>query len=475
MSSRAGPGPARHAVIAATFLACAIALGGGGSPNPATEIVLQLLFVLAALAWLWTPGPGGTLPLPRQTSVWLVCALALILPLAQLVPLPASVWTGLAGQEDRAAALALVGREASWQPLSLAPSLTLASLLAIVPALFAFAATAALDARGRLWLVGVVTAMALLTAVIGAVQVSLGNEGFNLYRQFHPRVVTGFQANRNAAADVLLIGMAAAAAFVAPSLAPSRPSSSSRGRRRTFAVLADRRAAGIFAAIVLDVLFFATVLTMSRTGIALIPLAMIGVWIILRPSLADLGAWRFLPVAAAAVLAVAVVGVMLAGNTNLANTADRFAATGDLRLEIWRDGWFATQRAWPLGIGLGGVQPALIAVERLEILDSQIPNRMHNDYLELALEAGLVGLAILAAIAVLLARLAWQAWRDRPEQRHLTACGLTILAVAAAHSFVDYPLRSMALACLIGTGAGLLVDTPRARAQAGAAADGLDA
>jgi len=459
-------GPARHAAIAAIFLACAIVLGGGGSPNPATEIVLQLLFVIAALAWLWTPGPDGRVPLPRQASIWLVGALALILPLAQLVPLPASAWTGLAGQEDRAAALALVGRETSWQPLSHAPARTLAALLAIVPALFAFAATAALDARGRSWLVGVVAAMALLTAAFGAVQVSAGYTGLNLYREFHPGVVTGFQANRNAAADVLLIGMAAAAAFLAPSLA-ARPASPQR--RRAFALLADRRAAGIFAACVLGVLFFATVLTMSRTGIALIPLALLGVWVILRRSLADLGAWRFLPIAAAAALAVLVVGVMAAGNTNLANTAGRFAATGDLRLEIWRDGWFAMQRAWPLGIGLGGVQPALIAVERLEILDSQIPNRMHNDYLELALEAGLVGLVALAAIAVLLARLAWKAWRERPEQRHLTACGLTILAVAAAHSFVDYPLRSMALACLVGAGAGLLADPPGARARRDAA------
>ena len=68
------------------------------------------------------------------------------------------------------------------------------------------------------------------------------------------------------------------------------------------------------------------------------------------------------------------------------------------------------------------------------------------------------------ARAVLLAVAAWRSWRSRPQERHLTLLGIVILTVAAAHSFVDYPIRSMALACLIGTGAGLLMSTPGLRA-----------
>ena len=121
MTSREAGTASRHPLVAALFLACAIVLGGGGSPSPGTEILLQLVFVAAALAWLWLPAPHGSVPIPRSRTFWLICALVLVLPLAQLVPLPPGVWTALDGQGNRAAALALVGREQSWQPLSHSP------------------------------------------------------------------------------------------------------------------------------------------------------------------------------------------------------------------------------------------------------------------------------------------------------------------------------------------------------------------
>ncbi|MEO6386802.1 MAG: O-antigen ligase family protein [Croceibacterium sp.] len=468
MKSREGKGPARHTIIAASFLACAVVLGGGGSPNPGTEFLLQLIFVVAAAAWLWTPLSVDVVPFSRPASVWIVCALILALPLLQLIPLPAGIWTSIPGNEDRVAALALVGRQGSWQPLSHAPTQTVASVLAIVPALFAFVASASLGSRGRSWILGVIALMALVSALVGAMQLSLGEQGFNLYDQFHPGVVTGFQANRNATADVLLIGAAATAAFLAPSLAQARQPGTIRG----LVFMPGSRAPGLVLASVLVLLILATVLTRSRTGIALAPLALLGIWIILRPALKAQPRWLLLvPVTALGVGLLIMAGLM-AGNSVLAGVAGRFSLTHDFRIELWTDAWFAMARAWPFGIGMGGVQSALIAAERLEILDALLPNRVHNDYLELTLEAGVVGLVFLAAIATLLVRLAWRTWRDRPEDRHMTACGLTILAIAAAHSFVDYPLRSMALACLIGTGAGLLVATPRVRVTNDAVTNG---
>ena len=70
-------------------------------------------------------------------------------------------------------------------------------------------------------------------------------------------------------------------------------------------------------------------------------------------------------------------------------------------------------------------------------------------------------MAALAVVATVLLAAAWRSWQGRPDERNLTVLGLVILLVAAVHSFVDYPLRSMALACLMGTGAGLLMSTPR--------------
>ncbi len=469
MGAREGKAPARHSAIAMAFIAGAVVLGGGGSPNPVTEILLQLLFVAAALAWLWIPARGGPMPVTREPAAWLICGLVLALPLAQLIPLPPGVWTALPGQEDRIAALALVGDDTGWQPLTHSPARTFAALLALFPALFAFLATASLDARGRFWVVSAVAAMALVTALLGALQLSFGAEAPYLYAENHRGVVTGFQANRNAAVDLLLIGMAAAVAMLAPSLAaePNRQRLATPPWR-----IGDRRIAALTLAGLLVVLFFAAVLTASRAGIALLPLVLLGAWAILRPALSDLGGLRYLPglVVLVAVVVVIVVA-MQGGNAALGSVAERFVFSDDYRRELWRDGWYMANRAWPAGIGLGGAQSALIAAERLEVLDSMIPNRVHNDYLELALEGGVLGLALLGAVCVVLAWLAWRAWLDRPRERHFTALGLIILLVAALHSFVDYPLRSMALACLIGTGAGLLMAPRRNSVMDAAATD----
>jgi O-antigen ligase len=461
MRSREVGGQPRHSLIAALFLACAIVLGGGGSPNPGIELLLQVAFVAAALAWLWVPASHGSVPLPRARSFWLIAALVLALPLAQLVPLPPDIWTNLGGrQADRAAALALVGREASWQPLSLSPARTLAAVLAIIPALFAFFATASLGARGRARIAGTIAAMTVVAAMYGALQLSLGATSPHLYLESHP-TLTGFQANRNAAADVFLIGIAAAAAFLAPSLyARDSHQPGSQGP----VLLADRRTAAIILAVVVAVLFFATVLTGSRTGIVLLLPVMVGVWVILFPALADLGRTRQLPALAVfAAIPFAALAVWQSGNSALASVARRFVLDEDGRREMWRDAWFAMTQAWPFGVGLGGAQPAMISAERLEVLDPLLPNRVHNDYLELALEGGLAAMLLLAVIALVLAVAAWRSWRERPSDRHLTVLGIVILLVAAAHSVVDYPLRSMALACLIGTGAGLLMSMPRPR------------
>lgn len=191
MTSRERFVASRHAIIAALFLACAVALGGGGTPNPGTEVLLQLVFVVAALAWLWIPAREGSVPVPRSAGFWILCVLVLVLPLVQLVPLPPSIWTTLAGHEDRAAALALVGRESSWQPLTHSAPRTLAALLAMVPPLFAFFAAASLGARGRLWLAGAIVVMALVTALLGAVQVSMGpSSAPYLYAQNSPNLTS---------------------------------------------------------------------------------------------------------------------------------------------------------------------------------------------------------------------------------------------------------------------------------------------
>lgn len=439
------------ALVPAIFIACAIVLGGGGSPNPLSELMLQLCAAVALVAWLFLPSgtrtPAGPTGIDRR--IWWIAAACLALPLLQLVPLPPTLWQALPGRGVERDALGLVGAADTWRPLSLLPERTLASLLALGPPLLAMAMTASLPARARPAILVTVATMALASAALGALQLAGGDDAFRLYPYSHRGWLTGFQANRNAEADVLLIGLAALAAIAA---LPRTPSSSPRSLVRAGYSRWLWPAAGL--------LTVATVLTGSRTGIALMVLLSLGLALLHRSGAAALRGRLTAVLAVAALLFAGAVAALVA-NPVLRRVAGRFALSGDYRGELWTDTLYAIGQFWPAGAGMGTFTPVLMAAERLEVVDPTIPNRAHNDYLELILEAGLPGIAVALVIAVLVATLARGAWRRGTERATLTFA-LPTIAVIALHSVVDYPLRSMALACLAGVAAGMLARPPGA-------------
>lgn len=435
--------PGRHVLLAVGFLILAVILGGGGSPNPATELWLELLAALTALAWLWIPRPGMPV-LPQGKALWLVIALVAVVPIVQLIPLPPSIWTRLPGRETELAALELVGAGDSWQPLTTSVPRTLASLLSLGPPLLVLAMTAALDASGRRWLIGTIAAMALVSAVFGALQLAGGSNGIRMYAASNQFVVTGFQANKNAAADILLIGVLALAALM-------------------FASDAKHRARWLLAASL--VLLAATVFTASRMGIVLIPVALFGCLIIVSNGSSTRRRGPLLAICGGG-LALAAAGlVLLQGNPRLQAVAERFSLGNDARETLWTDSLFVIGQYWPFGSGMGTFVPSFIAAEPLEAVDPSVPNRAHNDFLELAIEAGAAGIAALIAVVLLVAFMAVRAWRSRPEDRPQVLFGLSALAIVALHSVVDYPLRSMALACFAAVAAGMFAAPPLPRPE----------
>jgi len=431
-----------HLAIAVGLLVLALILGGGGSPNPSTELLLGLLAGIAAIAWLWLPSRRK----PSSRTLWLLTLLVVIIPLLQLVPLPPSIWTALPGREAEAAALALVGAQESWRPLSTSPMLTLSSLLALAPPLILLWMTASLTARERTWLLCAVAGMAILSALLGVLQLAGGHSAPKLYEASHPLVVIGFQANRNATADVLLIGITALAAFSA--IIMMKGSDASQRRNRNFWL-------SVGGAVLL---LLACIFTASRAGIALTLPVVIAGWGIIALAPGKIRGRRIAAIAAGFItLVLTSLFVLLQQNSALQKVADRFGFVDEGRQNIWADTLSAIGEYWPLGSGIGTFVPTFIALEPLESVDPSSPNRAHNDYLEFALEAGIPGLVVLALVILLLLFMAVRAWKSRPDERPYIAFGMIALVVIAAHSIVDYPLRSMSLACLAAIAAGMLI------------------
>lgn len=427
----------RPALVVAAFTIAALAMGGGGTSEPRSEMLLELVAAGAFAAWMLARDPRADGPVPR--SVLMLCAVVLALPVLQLVPLPPAVWQALPGHEQEVAALALVGKADAWRPWTIAPSRTLAALLAVAPPLLAFAMTSTLARRERLLVIAAITGMAGAAMLLGALQVASGlNGGWRLYGDYNIGFINGFHANRNAAADALLVGLAGVP-VVASSLRNRIGTATER-----WLVLAACAALGI-----------ATAVTASRTGIILIPVTLALALVTWSPGLVG----RSQAFGALTVAILLAVGALFAAQANapLGRILRRFTLEGEFRGELWTDTLPAISQYWPLGSGMSTFRAAFLPHERLVVVDQTWPVRAHNDYLELLLEGGIPGLVLLGAAILLLGSLIVRALRTgNTRERPQVMFAIATMVIIGLHSIVDYPLRSMALAHVMAVAVGIL-------------------
>lgn len=431
----------RKGAVFCAFLVLAMVLGGGGSPSARPEVVVQLGFSAALALWfVWAARDGEMMrPVPRTVAALAVLILAV--PMLQLVPLPSGVWQMIAGRDLQAETLRAIGEGGGWHSLSIAPHATLASLLAIVPVSGMMLAATQLDRRDRNAVLATIVLVSLAGVGLGVLQMAGGPAEFRLYEKAHRGWLVAFHANRNAAADVFLIGSLAMGAWMLERARRYGPSPTGLG------------VYGVVQALFLAAL----VMTGSRTGIAL-SLVVVGIQIAMFRS-AGFGirgtrAFGWL----AAVLAVLAASLAwLTSRTRVSQVAERFEATGDFRTELWTDTIAAIGQFFPFGSGVGTFAEAFLPSERLGVIDDLIPNRAHNDYLEFVLEAGILAPLVLIAGLVCLSGLVRSAYTTAGRALYpqlLFALG--VLLVIALHSIVDYPLRNMAIAVLTGSALGLI-------------------
>ena len=136
--------------------------------------------------------------------------------------------------------------------------------------------------------------------------------------------------------------------------------------------------------------------------------------------------------------------------------ADRFSLVEDTRWALWDDGVPAIAAFWPWGSGLGTFQEAFLPFERLQHVDASLPNRMHNEYLEYLLEAGLLGLLAMLVAAACLARLLIGCVRRKILHEPPILFAWATIVFISVHGMVDYPLRNMANATLLAFAVAVL-------------------
>lgn len=418
---------------AATLMLSALLLGGGGNSAPLHNLFIQMvaIVVLALVAWQRRLAPRDR----AETLALILLLLVLLTPILHIVPLPYSVWSALPGRELAVEVAALVGTTGEWRPLSLDPEASaLSGLFLLAPAAM-FLSVLRLGEQQRRRLAIIVIAAAILSLILGGLQVAAGAQSLRLYAGSHNQLPTGLFINRNHQADLSLIALLLSAALLTREARPEV---------RTWLWLAAM------------LLFSVGVLaTSSRMGLLLLPLAILGsMRFSSLKNLRNRGA-TILWVGAAALASLAIVGRSAGAERTLA----RFQSLSDVRFEFWSDAMVAARQYFPFGSGLGTFDPVYRAIEDLNQIGPLYVNHAHNDYLELLIETGAWGCLLLFLFVVLFGWLLFR--KTAGEGRQLRKAAAFSIFLLMLHSLVDYPLRMLSLLTLFGFLCALLLPVPQ--------------
>lgn len=441
-------------IVLVTFLVLC-GLGGGASRSDVASLLYlypAAILCLAVLLLLPVPRDFRTLRVPLM----LLGALALLM-LIQLVPLPSPVWQSLPGHGHYQQAAIVLGRPQPWRPISLAPDLTLQSLIGLIFPLVALVGYAALPRDHRFLLLPILIGFAFASAVFGVVQVLNGSGRAFLYNVTHEGSAVGFFANRNHQAALL------AMAYPMLSVWTSMPHPD-RGYRQTRLWIAA--AIGLFLIPLL-------LITGSRAGLVLAVIGLVSAYLLRDRSL--LGAvsgragqalkWLFLivPIALGAV-------VVLLGR---AEAVRRFISPDHLFAEA-RIGYLPltlrmARDFFPGGSGFGTFDSLFRGYEPDDRLSIQYFNHAHNDLVELAINGGLAALVLLAVLVGWIIARSRAAYVTRPVHRAqlcARAASVMVLLLFIA-SLVDYPLRTPIMASIFAIACAWLAEARQPTQQAG--------
>jgi O-antigen ligase len=163
-------------------------------------------------------------------------------------------------------------------------------------------------------------------------------------------------------------------------------------------------------------------------------------------------------IAIMAMLGILAVGVVWMGGEQLASKVANQPSTaartdGQTRQEIWRASWrLFKDKPWT-GTGFGAY---FLGITRFETSSGRTRLvQAHNDYLDLAANGGLIGIALGGWLIVAVIRRASRRLRGRDHYARAAALGAAAGALAvAAHSVVDFGLQVTGIAVVF---VGLIV------------------
>ena len=433
------PALATRLVLPSLVLFSVLAWSAGGATVDVTsadellEIAALAVLLLAFWTWLAKPRLNAT-----EIGALAVAGLIALVPLLQLLPLPASAWGMPSVRTAISADLVQAGASLTSYRWSLVPLDTERALWALMPALACFLAALQLDHRQRRRMAQVVLGLVLANLAFGFFQVGLPpGSALRLY----PGLGSGFSGvliNDNHQATALIIGMLMATGLYATARRAAREGDVPAWQRPTYALSALVCLAGIIP-------------TTSRAGMILGLVSFMAALFTtgLLPVHRVLHSRRHL---AAAGLAVGVTLLGLFGAWRWMQVDEAEENRGALA----RAAVELAQQHAPLGSGVGGFVNAFMQGGSPLALGGEYINHAHNEYAQWWMTGGVPAIFAVLAGMLLLGWIGWTLLRTRHRDPVGIACWLAV-CVVLAHSWVDFPLRTLSLMSLTATLAGLAI------------------
>ncbi len=426
--------PALSVLLAALWL-------GGGVTQDSTSMDEWLQLLALPVLWMSVRVLLVEFPADRLSRCGIGLAVALILLLAlQLLPLPASVWNLPAARGALTQDLQQAGVDTLRRHWSLAPAATEQGLWALLPALACFFAAITLDKSQRRRVLQVVIALAAFNVLFAFFQAGLPLDSELRLYDFDAGF-GGLFANTNHQATACITGMVLATGLGA------------EARFRALREGAHPHAAwGYF--LLAGVFLLAIPLSTSRAGMSIALPALVLTLVLsgavplrrMKRNKATLGM-------AAGMVLLMLLGMQAALGWMAIDLAEE-------QRHVFAEITFQLGLAHaPLGSGVGSFVPLFAAASPLQMQEAYYVNHAHNEYAQWWLETGWLGMlllvGVLAVLAVAVKRLLQQ--RRRGSQVILAASAWVAVAAVLAHSWADYPLRTLSLMSTTAALAGVML------------------
>jgi O-antigen ligase len=340
----------------------------------------------------------------------------------------------------------LLGVPLGWRSISLTPYESVATMLAMLPPVAMFLSILWAGGKNGSWLAAAMIVATIAGILLGLLQVSSANppqSPWYLYKVSNFGFATGFFANSNHMASLLLVTLPFVAALGVSA------GEATKDRRKRFSLLA--LSVGMIA-----VLIVGLALNGSLAGAGLLlPVGLATLMMSLslgkRLKLLAVGAGIL-----AGILFIALLFTPLAEKMALAGASTSIST----RKEMLGRSIEAAREFGPVGSGLGSFAKVYPLFENPDSIDQTWVNHAHNDYLEIAVEWGLPGIALVAIFLLWWLSAIWSMARA-PNASLYAKAGAIGSAAILLHSLVDFPLRTSAISSLFALCLALLLSSRR--------------